>query len=50
METAGGEFTEAVQSYHKIWLPARDIVKEALDNRREVGLTVFSLLYSVHAH
>ena len=39
METAGGEFTQAVQSYHKVWLPARSIVKEALDRRKEVGLT-----------
>ena len=36
MEIAGGELTTTVQSYHKVWLPARDIVKEALKGRKEV--------------
>ena len=36
METAGGEFSAAVRGYLKVGPPAREIVKEALDRRKEV--------------
>ena len=45
MEVAGGELTTTVQSYHKVWLPARDIVKEALKDRKEVSVTMILHLY-----
>jgi len=36
MEMAGSEFVSAVQYLDKGWLPARDIVKEALSKRQDI--------------
>jgi uncharacterized UPF0160 family protein len=36
MELVGAEFEDRVHSYHKLWLPARDLVKTAIENRYEV--------------
>ena len=36
MELVGAEFEERVHSYHKIWLPARDLVKASVEKRHEV--------------
>ena len=38
MEMVGSEFKECVLRHRDVWLPARDIVKEALRTRREVQL------------
>ena len=36
MELVGGEFTEAVLYFKNVWMPARSIVKSAIDKRLEV--------------
>ncbi|EDQ90835.1 uncharacterized protein MONBRDRAFT_20236 [Monosiga brevicollis MX1] len=36
MALVGGEFVEVLKSYYESWLPARDVVKEALETRFEV--------------
>jgi hypothetical protein len=35
-DLAGSEFLEAVEYVSKVWLPARDIVKEAIEGRHQV--------------
>eukprot|EP00899_Mesostigma_viride_P005389 jgi/Mesvir1/14851/Mv05469-RA.1 len=36
MELAGGEFLECVRYHGSVWLPAREIVEEALSSRKQV--------------
>ena len=37
MNLVGGEFVDCVREQVRVWLPARAIVKNALDSRLEVG-------------
>ena len=37
MNLVGGEFVDCVREQVRVWLPARAIVKSALDSRHEVG-------------
>lgn len=36
MALVGGEFAQVLKGYHEDWLPARALVKEALEKRFEV--------------
>lgn len=36
MKVVGKEFTECVLDYKNAWMPARNIVKKALDTRHQV--------------
>ena len=36
MDLTGGEFLESVEYFAKCWLPAREIVRKALEQRHEV--------------
>ena len=38
MEMAGDEFLSVLNNYAKSWMPARTIVKQALDKRMEVRI------------
>ena len=47
MELVGAEFEDRVHSYHKIWLPARDLVKTAVEKRHEVRYTL--MYFEMHS-
>ena len=40
MELVGGEFTEAVSYFQRSWLPAKQIVEQAISSRHEVCLNL----------
>ena len=44
MKLVGGEFVDCVQGLKNSWLPARTVVRKALDSRFEVRLSVQPLL------
>ena len=47
MELVGREFTERVQEYKDIWLPARAIVQRAIKSRLQVICPIHNA-YNVH--
>ena len=47
MELVGSEFTSRILATKNIWLPARDIVKEAIERRNEVQLLTYYSLTTV---
>ena len=48
MELVGEEFVEITEYFRKSWLPARNIVQQAVASRHEVQYTVRYVIYCVY--